>query len=91
MKPGCRQRRVMHEHGGSGRLVGSSREESFVHVVVWAKKRKVRCAGGRFEVPTRRHGMWARAVKCDRVRIGMVKDHDPVCGAKGQVKEEEEG
>ena len=80
----------MHEHGGSGRLVGSPREESFVQVVVRAKKRKVGCAGGRFEVPTRRPVMWAWAVKCDWVRIGMVKDHDPVCGANGKVKEEVE-
>ena len=80
----------MHEHGGSGRLVGSPREESFVQVVVRAEKRKVRCAGGRFEVPTRRHGMWARAVERDRVWIGVVKDYDPVSGANGQVKEEVE-
>ena len=41
-------------------------------------------------MPTRRHGMWARAVECDRVGIGMVEDHDPVCGANGKVKEEVE-
>ena len=79
----------MHEHGGSGRLVRGSREKSFVQVVVRAEKRKVRCAGGRFEVPTRRHGMWARAVERDRVRIGMVEDHDPVCGANGKMEEGE--
>ena len=81
---------MMYEHGGSSRLVGSSREESFVEVLVWAEKGKVGCAGGRFEVPTRRHGVWARAVESDRVRVGMVKDHDPVCGANGKVKEEVE-
>ena len=70
--------------------MGSSREKSLVKILVWAEKRKVGCAGGRFEVLTRRPVMWARAVKCDRVRIGMVKDHDPVCGANGKVKEEVE-
>ena len=80
----------MHEHGGSGRLVGSPREESFVQVVVRAKKRKVRCAAGRFVVPTRRRGVRARAVQRDRVWVGVVKDHDSVSGANGQVKEEVE-
>ena len=80
----------MHEHGGSSRLVGSSREKSLVKILVWAEKRKVGCAGGRFEVPTRRHGMWARAVERDRVWVGVVKDYDPVSGANGQVKEEVE-
>ena len=42
-------------------------------------------------MPTRRFGMWTPAVKCDWVGIGAVKDHDPVCDANGQVKEEVEG
>ena len=41
-------------------------------------------------MPTRRHGMWARAVERDRVGIGMVEDHDPVCGANGKMEEEVE-
>ena len=81
---------MVYDHGGSSRLVGSSREKSLVKILVWAEKRKVGCAGGRFEVPTRRHGMWARAVERDRVWVGVVKDHDSVSGANGQVKEEVE-